>query len=94
MKEPEELMQVTSEEIWEVYSGKETHRLDAEQAMILKQASKGNSRGIVWFKKFAISIPHISSVKLIETHYYGIEKGIKRIITRSEFERRQKMLIS
>lgn len=57
--------QVEYKEQWGVASGKEVFILDEKQIQILKQADLNGHRGIVWFDKFAVSIPHIQSIYLI-----------------------------
>lgn len=50
---------------WEVVVGKQIFTLTGKQVDIIKQADKQGMRGMVWFDKFAISIPHIQSVSYI-----------------------------
>lgn len=57
----EGLMHREFEEEWEVDCG-EKFVLNEEQVKVLKDASIGGNRGLVWFDGFAISIPHIRSV--------------------------------
>lgn len=57
--------QVEYDEQWGVVAGKEVFTLDEKQIQILKQADTSGHRGIVWFSKFAISIPHIQAIYLI-----------------------------
>jgi hypothetical protein len=52
----------TFKEEWVVISGKETFVLDERQVGILKTASLEGSKRLVWFKDFAISIPHIQAI--------------------------------
>lgn len=56
-------MQTKSYEKWEVTVGKDKFQLDGNELSILKEATKRDSRGIVWFRDFAVSIPHIQSIK-------------------------------
>lgn len=58
-----ELMQVRSEHRWSVIVGKKEYILDGNQIEILKEMSLAGKSSIVWFGKFAISIPHISSME-------------------------------
>lgn len=53
---------------WEVVVGKEKFVLNEKQIAILKRADQDGMRGMVWFDKFAISIPHIQSI-----HFEGYE---------------------
>ena len=75
-------MQVEYKEQWGVAAGKENFILDEKQIQILKQADLKGHRGIVWFEKFAISIPHIQSI-------YLISRQIKNQLTVGEEEREQ-----
>jgi len=61
----EESMQAEYSEQWGVVAGKEVFTLDENQIQVLKQADLNGHRGIVWFSKFAISIPHIQAIYLI-----------------------------
>jgi hypothetical protein len=63
--ENEASMQVEYSEQWGVVAGKEVFTLDEKQIQVLKQADMSGHRGIVWFSKFAISIPHIQAIYLI-----------------------------
>lgn len=47
---------------WVVKSGNEDFVLSGEELELLRQATLSGKRGIIWFKKFAISIPHISCI--------------------------------
>ena len=51
------------EDYWVVECNKDTFELNEKQADLLKKATTEGSRGLVWFDKFAISIPHVSSAK-------------------------------
>lgn len=59
-------MQATSK--WEVVVNKEKFVLDGKQLEVLKEATKRGIKGLVWFKNFAISIPHISSISKINSN--------------------------
>lgn len=61
----EESTQVEYSEQWGVVAGKDVFTLDEKQIQVLKQADLNGHRGIVWFSKFAISIPHIQAIYLI-----------------------------
>jgi len=50
---------------WEVSTGKQNFSLTGEEAYILKRASEEGNIKLVWFDKFAVSIPHIVSVSLV-----------------------------
>lgn len=52
-------MQAKSELRWIVVCGKKEFVLSDSQIQVLKEADLAGQRGIVWFDKFAISIPHI-----------------------------------
>ena len=49
-------------EEWVVQVGKEVFSLTGKQVKLLKNATVNGQRGVIWFDKFAISIPHIQSV--------------------------------
>ena len=53
-------------EKWVIVMGKEKFFLNGKQLLVLKKAMIGGNRGAVWFEKFAISIPHIQCVYLVE----------------------------
>jgi len=61
----EESTQPEFEEEWGVQVGKEIFVLNERQIKLLKEADMSNQRGIIWFDKFAISIPHIQCIWLI-----------------------------
>ena len=64
----EQLMPQTFEadEKWEVRTQDKTYMLTGKQAEVLKNATSQGLRGLIWFKDFAISIPHITSVEKIK----------------------------
>ena len=64
MIKKEELMPVESS--WKVVINKQSFIFNDKQIKILKQADMGGSRGIVWFDKFAISIPHIQYIERVK----------------------------
>ena len=68
--ESEASTQVEYSEQWGVIAGKEVFTLDEKQIQVLKQADLNGHRGIVWFNKFAISIPHIQAI-------YRINRQVK-----------------
>lgn len=47
---------------WTVKVDKTEFALKGKEAQLLKEATERNVRGIIWFEKFAISIPHICSI--------------------------------
>lgn len=77
----EQLMPQTFEadERWRVQTQDKVYFLTGKQAQVLKEASSQGLRGLIWFKDFAISIPHITSVEKIEDSQKVIERK------RSEF---------
>ena len=54
---------------WEVVVGKERFILNEKQVAELKKRDQEGMRGMIWFDKFAISIPHIQSV-----HFEGYQE--------------------
>ena len=69
------LTQVKSErsikenEVWVVVVRGNQYELTGNQAEVLRRVITSGSRGIVWFKDFAISIPYVEEV------YKKYEKG-------------------
>lgn len=63
-----ELTQRKFSELWVVEVGKKEYKLNEKQIALLKEADLAGQRGIVWFKDFAISIPHIQSIYLVERY--------------------------
>ena len=64
MNAPEPLMQQKYSEEWVVLIDKEAFTLSKKQLELLKEATKQNQRGLIWFGDFAISIPHIKAIYL------------------------------
>ena len=62
-------MQVICKKEWIVEIGDRQFTLTKDQIDILKKASTRGYRGIVWFDKFAISIPHIQYIKKKEAEW-------------------------
>ena len=60
----EALTQPIYKEEWEVKVDRTIFTLNEKQIAILKKAILDGQHGMVWFDKFAISIPHISSISL------------------------------
>jgi hypothetical protein len=58
------LTQQKYSEEWVVVVDREQFILNELEIQILKEADKNGIRGIVWFDKFAVSIPHIKSIYL------------------------------
>ena len=85
-------MPAICEEEWEVSTGKETFTLNPDQVALLKVATTAGETGLVWFKDFAVSIPHIISISLKRREYFEIAGNIKRKIGKTEFEGSQKKL--
>ncbi len=48
---------------WHVVVDKNVFILNQDEAEVLHKATVGGGRGIVWFEDFAISIPHIQSIR-------------------------------
>ena len=86
MTKREESMQVICDEKWVVEIGNKQFTLTKKQTDMLKEASTKGFRGIVWFEKFAISIPHIQYIKRLVRDYWRIEGTSKTKISRSEYE--------
>jgi len=86
-------MQVICEEEWEVSTGKQTFELKPNQISLLKEATKAGKLGIVWFRDFAISIPHIVYIKLKRREYFKlISEDVKQKIGKAEYEKNQKAI--
>lgn len=47
---------------WIVIVNRKEYILNGSQVELLKKATQENFRGVVWFKKFAISIPHVQEI--------------------------------
>ena len=92
MTKKEELMRVICEERWVVEAGDRQFVLTKKQIDILKEASTKGFRGIVWFDKFAISIPHIQYIKRESRNYWRVEGTSKTRISRREY--RSRLLLS
>lgn len=43
---------------------KKEYSLDQDEIKILQAADQAGHRGLIWYDKFAISVPHISSIYL------------------------------
>ncbi len=84
---------VTCEESWEVSVGKKNFTLTPKQFEVLKKAMEAGSRGVVFFDKFGISIPHISHTSLKRRDYYRLDGTLKLKIGRAEYERHSKLLL-
>jgi len=70
-------MQPLYEEEWNVVVGKETFSLNEKEIAFLKEKTVSGERGIVWFGKIAISIPHIEAI-------YRVSRRIKNQLTERE----------
>ena len=86
------LTQVICEEDWLVNVGNEKFILTKKQVDLLKEATTKGSRGMVWFDRFAISIPHIMYIKRQPRNYWRMEGNSKIKISRRQFEESQKLL--
>lgn len=53
----------------EVTVGKKVFNLNEQQTSLLKEMSLAGKSSIVWFDGFAISIPHISSIEIVQDRY-------------------------
>lgn len=71
----EELMPQIYEE-WIVVIGKESFTLNKKQMDIIREANTSGNRGIVFFDKFAISIPHIQCAYLTKRYKENDNKQI------------------
>lgn len=65
-KEQSILATFEPDEVWEVKTQDKTYQLNGSQAQGLRDATSQGLRGLIWFKDFAISIPHITSVYRIK----------------------------
>ena len=88
----EQSMRVGLDEEWEVNVGSEKFVLTPKQVEILREASKAGNRGLVFFDDFAISIPHISHIKIKRREYFSIDGNIRRMIGKREYEESMKEL--
>lgn len=75
-------MQQDYSEEWAVIAGNETFVLDENQVQILKQATLEGQRGLIWFEKFAISIPHIQAI-------YRMSRTLKNQLEAGETKERE-----
>ena len=93
MIQNEQLTQVICEEEWEVSTGKNTFTLTPKQVALLKKATSAGKRGIVWFKDFAISIPHIVFIRLKRKEYFKlISDSVKQKISQKEYAQNVKSI--
>ncbi len=96
METNEESTQGIYEEEWGVQVGKEIYTLNENQIKLLREADISGQRGIVWFDKFAVSIPHIQSVWLISRRIKNKlaagEKPEEPAMTEEERERVRKKI--
>ena len=86
--------QVGCEETWRATVGKESFDLTSEQVEVIKKATKEGNRGIVWFDKLGISIPHIQSITRIRKEYYKVEGSVMRVIGKREYDKLSRILIN
>lgn len=73
------------DEVWEVRTQDKTYRLTGTQAQGLKEATSQGLRGLIWFKDFAISIPHITSVSKLQKSKKILEKNKKEYASKFGF---------
>lgn len=78
-KQHSTLQEFNSDEKWEVTTGKDTFTITGLQAQKLREATTSGLRGIVWFDGFAISIPHIISVKRTSLGNSAISKRAEEL---------------
>jgi len=83
----ERLTPATYKEIWAVVIGKETFFLNEIQVGVLKNAMVSGNRGAIWFEKFAISIPHVQCVYLVEKRQANVLTAGKEEKEMTEEER-------
>jgi hypothetical protein len=89
----ERLTPATYKEIWAVVIGKETFFLNEIQVGVLKNAMVSGNRGAIWFEKFAISIPHVQCVYLVEKRQTNVlTAGKEKEMTAEEREKALKKL--
>jgi hypothetical protein len=62
------------DEKWLVKTQDKSYTLSGKQAQALKELSNSGSRGLIWFRDFAISIPHIMSVERLQNSQKVINK--------------------
>lgn len=67
---------IYEDEVWTVQSNKQEFKLTGSQVGILKEATEGGHRGLVWFDGFAISIPHITYVKRTTKSSSTVDKKV------------------
>ena len=65
------MLVIYEDEKWEVVVSKDRYSLSGKQVNLLKQATIAGQRGLMWFDGFAISIPHIQSIKRTKDHTDG-----------------------
>lgn len=82
-------MQQKFKEEWAVIVGRETFILDENQIKILKQASTSGNRGIIWFEKYGISIPHIQAIYLVSKTPKDVLTAGKQEVVYSEEDRKK-----
>ncbi len=96
METNEESTQPVFEEEWGVQVGKELFVLNERQIKLLKEADLSGQRGIIWFDKYAISIPHIQSILLlsrrIKNQLTAGSKPEEPVMTDEERERVRKKI--
>lgn len=59
--EKQALMPNTSDK-WVIEVGKKKYEASTEMIELIKKADQQGHRGMIWFKNFSISIPHIQSI--------------------------------
>jgi hypothetical protein len=75
------------DEKWEVKTQDKIYHLTGKQAQALKELTNSGSRGLIWFRDFAISIPHITSVQRIEDSKKVIDKKRKEFAKKFGFDK-------
>ena len=86
------LMQVICEEEWVVNMGKKEFLLTKQQVRLLREVTTQGARGLVWFDKFAISIPHIVYVARRSRTYWKTDGRTRLKISSGEYEELRRKL--
>lgn len=60
-----EALTLATSDKWVIRVGKEAYQGDEAMVDLIKQADKSGHRGMIHFKNFSVSIPHIQSMQKI-----------------------------